>query len=56
MLHDKEWWVRVNAAHALLKKGKEGMDILKQQSPKLDRFAYDAAQEALKQFPQNNSK
>lgn len=50
MLKDSEWWVRINAAHTLGKKGKEGIEILKNQSPELDKFAYETATEVLRQI------
>ncbi len=47
-LKDPIWWVRVNAANSLLKLGKKGIAVLKAQSPEIDRYAYETAQEVLK--------
>jgi len=47
LLHDAEWWVRVNAANSLSELGKSGIDILKNQSLKQDKFAYETAQVVL---------
>ena len=46
-LHDEEWWVRINAAEALSHLGEEGILILKKQDPKVDRYAYDVAEQVL---------
>lgn len=46
-LHDPGWWVRINAAQALSKLGKNGILALQQQSPEVDKFAYETAQKVL---------
>jgi len=46
-LRDKNWWVRINSALALKRLGEDGIQVLKQQSPEKDRFAYETAQYAL---------
>lgn len=46
-LKDPTWWVRINAAEALVKLGKKGIDILKKQRPDVDQFAYDVATRVL---------
>lgn len=55
MLNDSQWFVRVNAAHSLGKKGEQGIAVLKNQSPEKDRFAYETAQEVLMQLEQNKT-
>ncbi len=47
LLCDLEWWVRVNAANALIEQGAKGIEVLHNQSPDKDRFAYETAQKAL---------
>ncbi|USQ14785.1 HEAT repeat domain-containing protein [Legionella lytica] len=47
LLCDPEWWVRVNAANALIEQGEKGIDVLNNQSPDKDRFAYETAQKVL---------
>ncbi|MDR3503592.1 MAG: HEAT repeat domain-containing protein [Legionella sp.] len=47
LLCDPEWWVRVNAANALIEQGEKGLDVLHNQSPDKDRFAYETAQKVL---------
>ncbi|MDA8562036.1 HEAT repeat domain-containing protein, partial [Gammaproteobacteria bacterium] len=47
LLCDKEWWVRINSAISLKSKGTNGLNILEQQSPEKDKYAYDAAQKIL---------
>lgn len=47
LLCDPEWWVRLNAANALIEQGEKGMDVLYNQSPDKDRFAYETAQKVL---------
>ena len=49
MLSDLQWWVRVNAANSLLKKGEKGIEILKKQSRHTDKYAYETAQTILSQ-------
>jgi hypothetical protein len=46
-LKDSEWWVRINSADSLLKLGTKGIAVLKQQSPQIDKFAYETAQACL---------
>lgn len=48
-LKNQHWWVRINAAEALLKLGDEGVFILKKQKLENDQFAYDAAEKTLLQ-------
>jgi len=47
-LKDKEWWVRFRAAEALAALGQKGIDILKEQDPKSDRYAHEVAELILK--------
>ncbi|CAM4503354.1 MAG: hypothetical protein LEGION0403_FIIPPAGN_01862 [Legionella sp.] len=47
LLCDNEWWVRINAANALIEQGEKGIDVLNNQSPDKDRFAYETAQKVL---------
>lgn len=47
LLCDPQWWVRVNAANALIEQGEKGIDVLHNQSPDKDRFAYETAQKVL---------
>jgi hypothetical protein len=47
-LRDSEWWVRINAAQALSVMGDEGLLILREQDPSIDRYAYEEAQQILK--------
>lgn len=54
MLSDSEWWVRINAAHALTHMGAKGIACLNNQEYSRDRFAYDAAKEALSQIECDN--
>jgi len=49
-LRDKVWWVRINAANALLNLGSEGIIALKNQSPHVDKYAYQSAQAILKTY------
>jgi hypothetical protein len=46
-LKDPQWWVRLRAAQALGELGDVGINILKSQSPEVDRYAYEAAQQVL---------
>lgn len=46
-LYDQEWWVRINAANALLNFGKKGVDVLESVTKERDRFAYETAQMVL---------
>lgn len=46
-LQDKVWWVRLAAAQTLKQLGNEGIEILKTLDPKVDRFAFEAAQYVL---------
>jgi len=46
-LPDSGWWVRTNAAEALSKLGTKGILALQQQSPEVDKFAYETAQKVL---------
>ncbi|PIS00386.1 MAG: hypothetical protein COT84_08105 [Chlamydiae bacterium CG10_big_fil_rev_8_21_14_0_10_35_9] len=48
LLKDKTWWVRMNSALALKRIGDKGIKTLNQVNPKEDRYAYEAAQFALK--------
>jgi len=43
-LHDTAWWVRMNAAQALIALGEPGIAMLQQQIAADDAFAYDIAQ------------
>lgn len=47
LLCDTEWWVRLNAANALIEQGEKGIDVLNNQSPDKDKFAYETAQKVL---------
>ncbi|MFI4956573.1 MAG: HEAT repeat domain-containing protein [Gammaproteobacteria bacterium] len=47
LLRDKEWWVRIRAAQSLVSLGRTGIQILKSQSPNIDKYAYEAANQAL---------
>lgn len=47
LLRDKEWWVRINAANALVKMGEAGIKILQNQNPDVDNYAYQVSQEVL---------
>ncbi len=47
LLSDSEWWVRINAANSLSQLGESGIEILKNQSPTRDKFAYEIAQVVL---------
>ncbi len=42
-LVSKDWWVRRNAAYSLYLLGEKGIAVLKDQSPKKDKFAYETA-------------
>lgn len=46
-LADHAWWVRLRSAEALGKMGDKGIQILRNQKPETDRYAYDAAQQVL---------
>jgi hypothetical protein len=46
-LKDREWWVRINTAEALVALGKKGLSILKRQSPDIDQYAYDIATQVI---------
>jgi len=46
-LRDDAWWVRINAANALLKFGQAGITVLQRQTIEKDRFAYETAQRVL---------
>ena len=47
-LKDSEWWIRINSANSLLKLGTKGIAVLHEQSPQIDKFAYETAQSCLK--------
>lgn len=49
-LHDSQWWVRINAAEALAQLGPPGIEILKQQTPEVDQYAYDTAKRVLETY------
>lgn len=51
-LHDSEWWVRMNTAETLARLGVRGVRVLKRQTVKADRFAYEAAREVLTTLPE----
>jgi hypothetical protein len=46
-LKDPQWWVRIRSAEALAKFGDVGLKVLKDQDPKIDRYAYEAATQVL---------
>ncbi len=50
LLKDSEWWVRLNAAHALLQLNDEGKQTLLQLNKEDDLYAYEAAQHALQHY------
>ncbi|NBX84894.1 MAG: HEAT repeat domain-containing protein [Gammaproteobacteria bacterium] len=47
LLQDKVWWVRFRAAEALSLMGKTGMNVLKAQKIKIDKFANEIAQQQI---------
>ncbi len=47
LCRDTTWWVRMNSALALKRLGKEGEQLLREQKPEVDRYAYEIAQYAL---------
>lgn len=47
MLRDSNWWVRLNAATSLKHMGDRGLAILKEQSPDVDKYAYEVAKYVL---------
>ncbi|MBA2710100.1 MAG: HEAT repeat domain-containing protein [Tatlockia sp.] len=49
LLHSSDWWVRQNAAFSLYKQGKEGIQVLQEQSLEQDKFAYESALLVLKE-------
>lgn len=51
-LHDSAWWVRLKSAEALSKLGPEGMIILENQNPEIDKYAFEAATEVLTKYKQ----
>ncbi|MBA2654795.1 MAG: HEAT repeat domain-containing protein [Gammaproteobacteria bacterium] len=42
-LQDEAWWVRMDAAQALMSFGEKGEAILRSQDPEVDRYAYEVA-------------
>ncbi|QLH42384.1 MAG: HEAT repeat domain-containing protein [Coxiellaceae bacterium] len=46
-LHDKSWWVRINAANALKDIGEVGINVLQNVDPEIDRYAYEVSQHVL---------
>jgi hypothetical protein len=55
LLKDKEWWVRMRAAQALVRIGTKGIQILKSQSIEHDQYAYEAATQALLDVHEGNN-
>ena len=55
LLTDKEWWVRMRAAQALVRLGPKGIHILKEQTIEHDKFAYEAATQALLDIHEGNN-
>ncbi|MDA9271997.1 hypothetical protein N9Q05_01260 [bacterium] len=59
-LRDCAWWVRINAANALMALGVSGIEVLRRQNPEVDTFAYETSQKVLltlgesNEFGQNN--
>lgn len=48
LLRDREWWVRHRAAEALGNLGENGIMVLKNQNPRIDQYAFDAANRVLR--------
>lgn len=46
-LRDSAWWVRINAANALMTLGVKGIVVLRRQKPEVDKFAYETSQKVL---------
>ena len=55
LLRDKEWWVRMRSAQALVRLGAKGIHILKSQSIEHDQYAYEAATQALLDVHEGNN-
>lgn len=55
-LQDPAWWVRANSATALMQMGEEGIKILHEQNPDVDRYAFEAAQYAILALKSNRPK
>lgn len=56
LLSDSQWWVCLNAAHALERHGDQGISILKKQTPDESKYSFEVAQNVIKHIERQNHK